>query len=248
MNAPNNARQVLVTGGTKGIGRAVALRLAAAGHHVTCVYRGDEEGKKACEAAAREKGLLVRTEQADLADPAQVSALFDRLGKDGRDPDWVVNAAGLSRDSAFVFTGPADLDLVLGANLKSTFYVCQQAAKGMVRKRKGRIVNFTSPAALIGNEGQAAYAAAKGGIIGLTRTLARELARYNVTVNCVSPGLVPTEMSSSLPEARVKQIIARTPLRRTGTPEEVAATVDMLLDDLAGYVTGQVIAIDGGLT
>lgn len=242
------SRNALVTGGTKGIGRATALALAALGHRVTCVFRGDVKGKEACAKAAQERGLTLEFEQADVSVAAEVSALFDRLAKADREPDLLVNAAGMTKDAPFAFTPLADFEAVLAGNLKSTFLVCQQAVKPMVRRRFGRIVNFTSPAALIGNEGQAAYSAAKAGVIGLTRTLAKELSRYQITVNAVSPGLVPTELSQGLDEEKLKRIIQRTPLGRTGKPEEVAGAVLMLCDDLAGYITGQVIAVDGGLT
>ncbi len=241
-------RRVLVTGGTKGIGRAVALRFASEGHRVTCVYKGDDKGRAECAEAARAKGLTLEFEKADAADPAAVLDLWKRLSAADREPDYLVNAAGMTRDAPLVFTSVTDFDAVLDSNLKSTFLMCQQGAKAMARRRFGRIVNFSSPAAILGHEGQAAYAAAKAGVLGLTRTLARELARYGVTVNAVSPGLVPTEMTSALSEKKVAELVAKTPLQRTGTPEEIAGAVRMLCDDLAGYMTGQCLCIDGGLT
>jgi 3-oxoacyl-[acyl-carrier protein] reductase len=147
-----------------------------------------------------------------------------------------------------IFATPKDFDEVLAVNLRSAFLMCQQASKSMARRRFGRIVNFSSPAALLGNEGQAAYSAAKAGILGLTRTLARELARFEITVNAVSPGLVATEMMDHMPDSTVKSIVARTPLGRLGTADEVAGAVRFLCDDLSGYITGQCIAVDGGLT
>ncbi|MHB8873837.1 MAG: SDR family oxidoreductase [Myxococcaceae bacterium] len=241
-------RNALVTGGTKGLGRAVALRLAAEGHQVTCVYKGDEKGRAECAEAAKAKGFELAFEKADVSDPPAVSDLFMRLAALSREPDYLVNAAGITRDAPLVFTSVVDFDAVVSGNLRSTFLTCQQAAKAMARRRFGRIVNFSSPAAILGHEGQAAYSAAKAGVLGLTRTLARELARYGVTVNAVSPGLVPTEMTAGLAEKKMAELIARTPLGRTGTPEEIAGAVRMLCDDLAGYITGQCISIDGGLT
>jgi 3-oxoacyl-[acyl-carrier protein] reductase len=241
-------RRALVTGGTKGIGRAVALRLAAEGCTVTCVYRSDEAAVEACEVAARERNTKLRFERADLTRPDEVTRLFTRLANDDREPDYLINAAGMTRDAAFVFTSPEDLAAVIDGNLKPTFFVCQQAVKSMVRRRFGRIVNFASPAALLGNEGQAAYAAAKAGIIGLTRSLAREFARYGITVNAVSPGIVPTDMTAKLSDEKLSAILKRTPLQRPGTPEEVAGLVRFLCADLAGYITGQCLSIDGGLT
>ena len=241
-------RNVLVTGGTRGLGRAVALRFASEGHHVTCVYRGDEKGRAGCAEAAQARGLALEFEKADVCDPEAVGELFRRLAAADREPDYLVNAAGITRDAPLVFTSVADFDAVVSGSLKSTFLTCQQAAKAMARRRFGRIVNFSSPAAILGHEGQAAYAAAKAGVLGLTRTLARELARYGVTVNAVSPGLVLTEMTAGMGEKKIAELVAKTPLQRTGTPEEVAGAVCMLCDDLAGYITGQCICVDGGLT
>ncbi len=241
-------RTTLVTGGTKGIGRAVALRLAAEGHAVTVVYRSDERGRVETQAAAEAKQLTLAYERADVSDPAQVEALFTRLAASGREPDCLIHGAGMTRDAPFIFTGAADFDAVVSANLRSAFLVCQQAAKAMVRRRFGRILTFTSPAALLGNEGQVAYSAAKAGLLGLTRTLARELARYSITVNTVCPGLIETEMSHGLDDKKKAALVARIPLGRTGRPEEVAGVVRMLCDDRAAYITGQCIAVDGGLT
>ncbi len=241
-------RSALVTGGTKGIGRAVALQLAQDGHAVTVVYRGDERGREDTQAAASALGVQLSFEKADLSDAEQVQALFSRLQAAKAEPDFLIHCAGVTKDAPFVFTGAADFDAVISGNLRSAFLVCQQGAKAMVRRRFGRILTFTSPAALLGNEGQAAYSAAKAGLLGLTRTLARELARYGITVNAVCPGLIETDMSHGLDEAKRKELVSRIPLQRTGKPEEVAGIVRMLCDDQAGYITGQCIAIDGGLT
>ena len=243
----SEARHALVTGGTKGIGRAVSLRLAQDGVRVTAVYKSDDAAARAFAAEAESKGLAIAVERADCSQAPEVAALFSRLADRGQ-LDYVVNAAGIAKDAPFAFTGLDDLRQVMDANFTSTFLVCQQATRAMARRRFGRIVNFTSPAALLGNPGQAAYASSKAAIIGLTRTLARELARLSVTVNAVCPGLVKTDMSAGLPEAKVQEIVSRTPLQRMGTPEEVASAVAFLCHDLAGYITGQVIAVDGGLT
>jgi 3-oxoacyl-[acyl-carrier protein] reductase len=240
-------RCALVTGGTKGIGRAVALRLAEDGHAVTVVYR-DEKGREACAALAEERGVRLAFERAELSSAEEVLSLFTRLAGRGAEPDYLVNAAGMTRDASFAFTSVEDFDEIIAANLRSTFLTCQQATRAMVRRRFGRMVNFTSPAALLGNEGQAAYSAAKAGVIGLTRTLARELARYGITVNALCPGLIDTEMTSALEESKRAGLVQHIPLGRTGRPDEVAGAVRMLCDDDAGYLTGQCIAIDGGLT
>ncbi len=244
----NPKRNALVTGGTKGIGRAVALRLAQGGAAVTCVYRSDDAAAEGFTRDAAALGTPVRVEKADVSRPDEVLRLFDGLARSEREPDWLVNAAGITRDAPLVFTSPDDFDAVVRGNLTATFLVCQQAVKAMVRRRFGRIVNFASPAALLGNEGQSAYAAAKAGILGLTRTLAREVARYGITANVLSPGLVATELAGKLGPEQARRIVERTPLRRMGTPEEMAAAVAFLVDELAGYMTGACLSVDGGLT
>ncbi len=241
-------RNALVTGGTKGIGKAIVRRLLSEGHRVTAVYRQDENARQQCAQELATAGLEATFERVDVRDPAAVLTLFGQLARSGRDPDFLVNAAGLTRDAPLAFLGVADFDEVLAVNLRSTFLTCQQAIKGMVRRRFGRIVNFASPAALQGNEGQVAYAAAKAGVLGLTRSLAREVGRFGITVNAVSPGLVLTEMTAQLSQERRGELLRRIPLQRLGTAEEIAGMVSMLCHENAAYVTGQCLSIDGGLT
>jgi 3-oxoacyl-[acyl-carrier protein] reductase len=242
------ARSALVTGGTKGIGKAVVRRLLSEGHRVTAVYLRDENARQQCTQELAAAGLQATFERVDVTDPAAVSALFGQLATSGRDPDFLINAAGMTHDAPLAFLGVAEFDQVLAANLRSTFLMCQQGIKGMVRRRFGRIVNFASPAAILGNEGQTAYAAAKAGVLGLTRSLAREVGRFGVTVNAVSPGLVLTAMTAQLSQERRHQLLRRVPLQRMGTAEEVAGMVLMLCQENAAYVTGQCLSIDGGLT
>ena len=242
------ARNALVTGGTKGIGKAVVRRLVSEGHRVTAVYRQDENARQQCAQELAAAGLEATFERVDVTDPAAVATLFRELARSGRDPDFLINAAGMTRDAPLAFLGVAEFDEVLAANLRSTFLMCQQGMKGMVRRRFGRIVNFTSPAAILGNEGQVAYAAAKAGVLGLTRSLAREVARFGITVNAVSPGLVLTEMTAQLSQERRAELLRRVPLQRMGTAEEIAGMVFMLCHDNAAYLTGQCLSIDGGLT
>jgi 3-oxoacyl-[acyl-carrier protein] reductase len=245
---PVTSHQALVTGGTKGIGRAVVSRLAREGHAVVAVYRNDEGAREEAAREFAEAHLKVGFERVDLSQATQVADLFHRLAERGRSPEILVNAAGLNRDAPIAFLGETDFDAVLDANLRATFLTCQQAVKAMARRRYGRIINFASPAALLGHEGQAAYSAAKAGVLGLTRTLAREVGRLGITVNAVSPGIVRTEMTAQLSEQQVAALIRRTPLQRAGTADEVAGMVNMLCDDGAGYITGQCLSIDGGLS
>lgn len=241
-------RKALVTGGTKGLGRAVAFRLARDGCEVTCVYKSDDANAKECAKTAESAHLNLRVLRADVSSAEDVGRLFGLLATTNFEADYLINAAGMVRDAALVFAKPKDFDEVLAVNLRSAFLMCQQCSKSMARRRFGRIVNFSSPAAVLGNEGQVAYSAAKAGILGLTRTLARELGRFQITVNAVSPGLVATGMIEQMSESKVAAIVARTPVGRLGTAEEVANAVRFLCDDLSGYITGQCIAVDGGLT
>lgn len=245
---PVTIRNALVTGGTKGIGKAIVRRLLNEGHRVTAVYHHDEQAQQQCARELASASVEASFERVDVTDSAAVFALFDRLRSSDREPDFLINAAGMTRDAPLAFLSVLDFDQVLAANLRSTFLVCQQGIKGMIRRRFGRIVNFASAAALLGNEGQAAYAAAKAGVLGLTRSLAREVARFGITVNAVSPGLVVTEMTAQLSEERRNELLARVPLRRMGTPEEIAGMVSMLCHENAAYLTGQCLSIDGGLT
>jgi NAD(P)-dependent dehydrogenase (short-subunit alcohol dehydrogenase family) len=226
------ARHALVTGGTKGLGRAAAFCLAREGHHVTCVYRTDEAGRAACERVARESSLSLSFERADLSQLSDVEALFGRLAETGRQPALLVNAARARPDASFE-------DIIAGT-LRTALLTTERAVPAMAAARFGRVVSVTSPAALLGDEGHPAFAAASAGILGLTRSLARAHAKAGITVNALSPGWVTPEGAATLG--------TRTPLRRMGTPEEIASAVAMLCGDAAGYITGQCIAVDGGLT
>lgn len=245
---PTTPRHALVTGGTKGLGRAVVQRLAREGHAVVAVYRSDEAARDVAEREFAEAHLAVGFEQADVTQFAQVATLFERLEARGSAPELLINAAGLSRDSAISFLSQADFAAVLDTNLVATFLTCQQAVKAMARSRFGRIINFSSPAAFLGTEGQTAYAAAKAGVLGLTRALAREVGHLGITVNAVSPGLVRTGAIARLSEERLQALIRVTPFQRVGTAEEIAGMVNMLCEEGAGYITGQCLSIDGGLS
>jgi 3-oxoacyl-[acyl-carrier protein] reductase len=242
------SRQALVTGGTKGIGRAVVRRLAREGHSVLAVYRSDDTAREEAEREFAEAHLAVGFERVDVSQSAQVAALFDRLAEQDRSPDFLVNAAGLARDAPIAFLTEAALDQVLAVNLRATFLTCQQAVKAMVRRRFGRIVNFSSPAGLLGSEDEIAYSAANAGVLGLTRSLAKEVARFGITVNAVLPGLVETEMTAQLSEQQIEALVRRTPLRRVGSTDEIAGMVNLLCEDGASYITGQCLSIDGGLS
>ncbi|WP_103565334.1 SDR family oxidoreductase [Actinomadura rubteroloni] len=224
----------MVTGGTRGIGSAVARRMAAAGHAVAVVGRS----------AAPCDGLL--SVPCDVTDPAQVDRAFGRVERTHGPVRVLVAGAGLRRDRLLVQMTDADFDAVVAGNLTGTFYTVRRALPGMLRARHGRIVIISSALGLTGSPGQANYAAAKAGLVGMARSLAREVAGRGITVNVVAPGLVDTALTADLSPRQRDAFLARTPLRRPITPQEVAAAVHFLTQDCAAAVTGAVLPVDGG--
>lgn len=235
-------RRALVTGGTKGIGLAVARALVAADYEVVALYAHDEAAAQA--AVAGTAGL--RAIRCDVARAGDVDQLFAVEGERGF--DVLVHAAGFTRDKLMLMMPERDFDDVLAVHLKGGFLVGKQALKAMISRKWGRVVHVVSPTAQLGRIGQTNYGAAKAGLIGLTRSLAREVARFRITVNCVCAGFVETAMTAGLSEAARAEMLAAIPLGRAGRAEEIAAAVTWLCSDGAGYVTGTVLAVDGGLT
>lgn len=228
----------LVTGGSRGIGRAIALELGRAGAEVVVGYR---TGREEAEAVATEIGG--RAVEADVSDAESAKALVEAAG----DLDVLVNNAGLTRDGLLVRMSDDDWRTVIETNLSSVFYTCRAATRPMMRKRAGSIVNISSIVGVHGNWGQTNYAASKAGIIGFTKSLARELGSRNVRANVVAPGYVTTQLTDVLPEEATTAMLQNTPLGRLGDPEDVAGAVRFLCSDAAAFVTGDVLLVDGGL-
>jgi 3-oxoacyl-[acyl-carrier protein] reductase len=237
----------LVTGASRGIGRAIALRLAKEGVKVGVNYNsGAVEAQKVVEevtAAGSEAVAL----QANVVDEAQVSAMVQEVVKRWGRLDILVNNAGIRKDRLLMRMSPEEWDAVIDTNLKSAYLCSKAVLSQMVRQRRGRIINMSSVVGLSGNPGQANYAASKAGLIGLTKTIAREVASRNITCNALAPGYIVTSMVETLPEELKRQVMERVPMGRLGTPEDVAGLVAFLCGDEAGYITGQVIGVDGGL-
>jgi 3-oxoacyl-[acyl-carrier protein] reductase len=243
---PMTGKVTLVTGASRGIGRAIALAAAAAGSDIAILAR-DKEKLKEVGDEARGHGVKVAEISADLSTAdAAAHAVEEAQGKLGGVHHLVANA-GIAHDQLVMRMKPADWDRVLHTNLTSTFLLCRAALSGMVRARYGRIVFISSVSGLMGNPGQASYAASKAGMIGLAKSLAREVASRSITVNVVAPGLVDTDMVRGMPEKARDALTSNIPLRRLGKPEEVAGAVSFLMGESAAYITGAVINVSGGL-
>jgi 3-oxoacyl-[acyl-carrier protein] reductase len=243
VNIDLSGRAALVTGSTRGIGRAIAETLAGSGARVAVVGRDAGRAETVAHAIGRDSAGF----SCDIADVASVTALVENVEKAFGQVDILVNNAGLTRDNIVFRLKDEDWDTVLDANLRGAFVAIRAASRGMMKRRWGRIINIASVVGIIGNKGQANYAASKAGLIGLTKSVAKELASRNVLINAVAPGFIDTDMTAAMtPEAR-ETLSEQIPLERLGTPNDVAAAVAFLVSDLASYITGQVLVVDGGL-
>lgn len=243
-----DGKRALVTGASRGIGRATAEALAAAGAAVAINYARSAAEAEAAGDALRATGAEVEVIQADVADTAQVQAMFERLRARWDGVDIVVNNAAVTHDGLVMLMSPEAWDAVIAVNLRGAFLCARQALRPMIKRHWGRIINVISPAALLGKGGAANYAAAKGGVLSFSKSLAREVGRYGVTVNAVCPGLVETQLIAGIPAAERERLGREIALGRFGEPTEVAQVIRFLASPAASYVSGATLVVDGGLT
>lgn len=240
-------KTALVTGASRGIGRAIALKLAGEGANVAIVYAGNQAAAEETKALALENGVKAECYCCDVSDFDKVAQLVATVKEEFGGIDILVNNAGINRDKLAMQMKEADFDDVIATNLKGAFNTIRQVYPLMVRKRSGRILNISSVAGVCGNAGQANYSAAKAGMIGLTKSIAKEVASRGITCNAIAPGFIATDMTDALPEKAKEGALATIPMRRMGTPEEIADVAAFLVSDAASYITGAVLQVDGGL-
>jgi 3-oxoacyl-[acyl-carrier protein] reductase len=239
-------RTALVTGASRGIGKACAIALAKGGHRVALAARSLETLQGVAETihTAGAESFVV---EIDLANRDSIVAAFEKTANDFGKVEILVNNAGITKDGLAVRMKQSDWEIVLNTNLSGAFFAIQQVLPGMMRERWGRIINLSSVVGEMGNTGQANYVASKAGLIGLTKALAREVGSRNITINAVAPGFVETDMTSALPAELKEKMISETPLKRIGTPEDIAAAVEFLAGEGASFITGHVLDVNGGI-
>ncbi len=247
LTADLSGQVAIVTGASRGLGRAIAGRLAAAGARVACIAR-DENKLAETVAAIRSAGGTAEPYACSVTDGDQVASVVGGIAKEWGSLEIMVNNAGITRDTLFPRMKDEEWDDVINTNLRGAFLFTRAVTRPMLRARYGRVINISSVAGLVGNPGQANYSASKAGLIGMTRSVARELAGRNITVNSIAPGFIESDMSAALGEAVMDEAKKRIPAKRLGTPEEVAACALFLASRDASYVTGQVLVVDGGMT
>lgn len=237
----------IVTGGSRGIGRAIVLALADAGCHVAFTYKSASSAAEEVAQEVEAKGRKALALQSDAKSFQEASAAVEKVLRDFSRLDILVNNAGITKDALLLRMTEQDWDEVIDTNLKSAFNFSKAAVKQMMSQREGRIINISSIAGVIGNAGQTNYAAAKAGMLGMTKTLAKELASRNIRVNAIAPGFVETDMTDKLTPQQKEALFAMIPMKRVGKPEEIASVVVFLASPASSYITGQVVCVDGGL-
>jgi len=242
-----SGKTAVVTGGSRGLGRAVCRKLAEGGANVVFSYAGNTAAAQETVKELESMGAKVRAVQGNVADSEAVKALMDTAVKEFGHIHILVNNAGITRDGLAMMMKEEDFDAVIDTNLKGTFLCMKAVSRIMLRQKYGRIVNLSSVVGIHGNAGQVNYAASKAGVIGMTKSLAKELAAKGITVNAVAPGFITTDMTDALPEAAKTALLAAIPVARLGVPEDVADAVAFLAGDEAAYITGQVLGVDGGM-
>ncbi|MDD3142087.1 MAG: 3-oxoacyl-[acyl-carrier-protein] reductase [Lachnospiraceae bacterium] len=237
----------VITGASRGIGRAIAIELAMQGATVIINYNGSKEKAEEVKAKIELNGGRAQTYQCDVSDFTECEKFFKEVITQFGKIDILINNAGITRDGLIARMTEEDFDQVLNTNLKGTFNCIRFVSRQMMKQRGGRIVNMSSVSGVLGNAGQANYAASKAGVIGLTKATARELAPRNITVNAIAPGFIETDMTEALPEAAKEASVAQIPLGHFGKPEDIANAVAFLVSEKGGYITGQIIHVDGGM-
>ena len=240
-------KTALVTGGSRGIGRAIALAMAEEGANIAVVFAGNREAAEKTEAEIAEKGVQARIYQCDVASAGETEAVVKQILDDFGGVDILVNNAGIVRDTLLLRMKEEDFDAVLNTNLKGAYHMIRQLYSHMMRKKSGSIINISSVVGLMGNAAQANYAAAKAGLIGLTKSTAKELASRGVTCNAIAPGYIRSDMTDALPEKAKEAIVSQIPMKHTGLPQDVANLAVFLAGPAASYITGEVIRVDGGM-
>lgn len=242
-----SGKNAVVTGSSRGIGKAIALRLASLGANIAVVYAGNAEKANETVSEIEALGVKAKAYMCNVADFAEVKALVADIIAEFGGIDILVNNAGIIRDGLVLSMKEEDFDRVIDVNLKGTFNMIKNTYQHFMKKRRGRIINISSIVGINGNAGQANYASAKAGIIGLTKSVAKELAARNVTVNAIAPGYIETDMTNSMPEKAREAVMSSIPMKRVGQGEDIANAVAFLASDEASYITGEVIKVDGGM-
>ncbi len=240
-------RVALVTGASRGIGRAIALQLAKDGAHVIVNYNGSEAAAAETGKMIEEAGGNYTLSKFNVADAEETESAMKALIAECGRLDILVNNAGITKDGLLMKMSDEDFDAVINVNLKGTFHTIKVASRQMMKQRYGRIVNLSSVSGVMGNAGQANYSSSKAGVIGLTKSVARELASRGITANAIAPGFIATDMTAAMPEAVLETASKQIPLGYIGKPEDIAAAVSFLASEAAGYITGQVLCVDGGM-